>query len=162
MSLDKIEARDRASAAADAAALDVETLERVALAVPDHLILTGWLRTKNPVFGEWQIYADDGRGMGRQHIAVTPALKSYGFTDLSEFIATFDPPTVLRLLAAVKAGRAAELPADVVRLVVAARVVAFETQSREALKELDEASEAFASRVPWAFEPCGAEARADG
>lgn len=46
------------------------------------------------------------------------------------------------------------LPPDVVRLVIAARNVAFEDQpSREALKELDEASEAFADRVPWEDEP---------
>lgn len=38
---------------------------------------------------------------------------------------------------------------DVVRLVIAARVVAFERQDAEALRELDQASEAFASRVPW-------------
>lgn len=48
----------------------------------------------------------------------------------------------------------APLAPDVVRLVVAARGVAFEDQpSREALKELDEASEAFADRVPWEDEP---------
>lgn len=45
------------------------------------------------------------------------------------------------------------LSADVVRLVIAARVVAFEDQGRAALKELDEASEAFASRVPWTNQP---------
>lgn len=42
-----------------------------------------------------------------------------------------------------------EVPDDVRRLVIAARVVAFEDQGREALKELDKASEAFADRVPW-------------
>lgn len=41
------------------------------------------------------------------------------------------------------------LPLDVRRLVIAARRVAFESQDREALKELDNASEAFAARVPW-------------
>jgi hypothetical protein len=41
------------------------------------------------------------------------------------------------------------LPPDVSRLVIAARVVAFEDQGPEALKELDKASEAFAARVPW-------------
>lgn len=46
------------------------------------------------------------------------------------------------------------LPPDVRRLVIAARKVAFEDQpSREALKELDGASEAFADRVPWEDEP---------
>lgn len=43
----------------------------------------------------------------------------------------------------------ASVPADVARLVIAARIVAFEDQSPSSLKELDQASEAFASRVPW-------------
>lgn len=47
----------------------------------------------------------------------------------------------------------AAVPDDVARLVVAARIVAFEDQSKEALRELDVASEAFASRVPWSDEP---------
>ena len=42
---------------------------------------------------------------------------------------------------------------DVTRLVIAARKVAFEDQSPEALRELDQASEAFADRVPWDDEP---------
>ena len=41
------------------------------------------------------------------------------------------------------------LPADVVRLVVAARMVAFDRVSPATIAELDAASEAFASRVPW-------------
>lgn len=45
------------------------------------------------------------------------------------------------------------IPADVVRLVIAARIVAHEDKSPEAIKELDEASEAFADRVPWDDEP---------
>jgi len=48
---------------------------------------------------------------------------------------------------------AQEVPQDVIRLVMAARIVAFEDQSREAMKELAAASEAFASRVPWDDEP---------
>jgi len=43
----------------------------------------------------------------------------------------------------------ASVPDDVAKLVIAARIVAFEDQSPEALKALDVASEAFASRVPW-------------
>lgn len=39
------------------------------------------------------------------------------------------------------------------RLVIAARVVAFQDQGHEALKELDEASEAFADLIPWEDEP---------
>ena len=45
------------------------------------------------------------------------------------------------------------LPQDVIDLVIAARVVAFEDPSPEAIKALDKASEAFASRVPWDDEP---------
>lgn len=45
------------------------------------------------------------------------------------------------------------LPEDVVELVKAARVVAFEDQSPEALKRLDTASEAFVDRLPWDDEP---------
>lgn len=40
-----------------------------------------------------------------------------------------------------------------VRLVIAARVVAFEDQGSEALRKLDQASEAFADQVPWDSEP---------
>lgn len=42
-----------------------------------------------------------------------------------------------------------EVAGDVQRLVIAARIVAFEDQGPEALRELDQASEAFAARVPW-------------
>lgn len=47
----------------------------------------------------------------------------------------------------------AKLPDDVVRLVIAARQVAFVDASEEAIDELDTASEAFADRVPWEDEP---------
>lgn len=46
-----------------------------------------------------------------------------------------------------------ELPADIIRLVIAARIVVFEDQGQEALKELGDASEEFADRVPWDDEP---------
>jgi Lar family restriction alleviation protein len=51
------------------------------------------------------------------------------------------------------------VPQDVVDLVIAARVVAFEDQSQEALDVLDQTSEAFADRVPWEDEPEDAAAR---
>lgn len=54
----------------------------------------------------------------------------------------------------------ARVPADVARLVVAARKVAFEDPSQEQLRELDIASEAFASRVPWDDEPADLDAGA--
>lgn len=49
-----------------------------------------------------------------------------------------------------------KLPGDVVRLVLAAREIAFGgyiPSDVPALKELDSASEAFAARVPWPDEP---------
>lgn len=46
------------------------------------------------------------------------------------------------------------LPADVRRLVIAAREVAYEDRpDKEVLRELDQAAEAFAERVPWDDEP---------
>lgn len=45
------------------------------------------------------------------------------------------------------------LPQDVIDLVIAARTVAYEDQSPEALCALDKASEAFAGRVRWDDEP---------
>lgn len=41
------------------------------------------------------------------------------------------------------------LPRDVVRLVIAARRIMDENASAESRSELDQAAEAFASRVPW-------------
>lgn len=41
------------------------------------------------------------------------------------------------------------VPQDVRNLVIAARIVAFEDQSPEALRALDKASEPFAEKVPW-------------
>jgi hypothetical protein len=46
------------------------------------------------------------------------------------------------------------VPADVRRLVIAARMVAYEAPAtHEALVELEQAAEAFAARVPWDDEP---------
>lgn len=47
----------------------------------------------------------------------------------------------------------AKLPADVIQLIIAARVVVFSDQSQEAIDRLDDASEAFADGVPWDDEP---------
>ncbi|KQX19373.1 MULTISPECIES: hypothetical protein [unclassified Sphingomonas] len=49
--------------------------------------------------------------------------------------------------------RRTALPSDVVRLVIAARIYLFEDESQEARRELDQASGAFASRVPWDNDP---------
>lgn len=51
----------------------------------------------------------------------------------------------------------AALPADVVRLVIAAREVAYGDADAENLKELDHAVEAFGERVPWDNEPTEAD-----
>lgn len=45
------------------------------------------------------------------------------------------------------------LPPDVVELVIAARIVAYEDQSPESLRDLDKAAEAFSERVPWEDDP---------
>lgn len=48
---------------------------------------------------------------------------------------------------------AAQQPADMQKLVIAARRVAYEDQSADAIKELDKAVEAFAAHVPWEDDP---------
>lgn len=50
------------------------------------------------------------------------------------------------------------LPQDVIDLIIAARVYAYETGDSEAYDALDKALEAFASRVPWENEPEDASA----
>lgn len=60
---------------------------------------------------------------------------------------------IWRLAKIMQRDKMAKLPNDVRRLVIAARVVAFEDQGPAAIKELDAASEAFADRVPWEDEP---------
>jgi hypothetical protein len=45
------------------------------------------------------------------------------------------------------------LSPEMVRLIVAARIVAFERQDVEAINELDYAVEAFSEAVPWDDEP---------
>lgn len=60
--------------------------------------------------------------------------------------------TLSNLFDADEAASAA-VPEDLRRLVIAARIVAYEDQSPEALEELDKASEAFSELVPWDNEP---------
>lgn len=55
--------------------------------------------------------------------------------------------------AGVMAWNRRALPQDVIDLIIAARIVAFEDQSQEALDALDKASEEFADRVPWEDTP---------
>lgn len=61
------------------------------------------------------------------------------------------------LCEAIDAVFARERPANVTRLVIAARVVAFGRRDADAIRELDQASEAFASLVPWDDEPTAQE-----
>ena len=46
-----------------------------------------------------------------------------------------------------------QVAVDVQKLVIAARLVAYEDKSPDAIKELDAAVEAFADRVPWDHDP---------
>jgi hypothetical protein len=55
-----------------------------------------------------------------------------------------------------------DIAPDVTRLVIAARIVSFEDQSPEAMRELDQATEAFASRVGWKDEPTSVKALGEG
>lgn len=76
---------------------DLDKLEALADAMPEHLQLKGWY-VAAPSFGQQHVYADNFKGQGRQHIASLPAHKTY-FAGLAEFIAAFDPATVKRLIA---------------------------------------------------------------
>ena len=72
-------------------------LRELAESIEDHLTLRGWYTSTKPVFGEYIVYADDFRGMGRQHICDVPAGKSY-FGKLHEFIAAANPKAIIELL----------------------------------------------------------------
>lgn len=85
---------------------------------------------------------------------MTPSERSAHIREQAKgFPLTSQARTLLNMAACDVDLVAKELPDDVRRLVIAARVVAFSDQSKEAMKELDEASEAFADRVPWDDEP---------
>jgi hypothetical protein len=72
-------------------------LRALAEGIEDHLTLKGWYTSGKPVFGEYHVYADDFRGMGRQHICDVPADKRY-FGKLHEFIAAANPKAIIALL----------------------------------------------------------------
>jgi len=76
--------------------LDLDHLEALADAMPEHLQLKGWYVAALS-FGKQHVYADNVKGQGRQHIASLPAHKTY-FAGLAEFIAAFDPNTVKQLI----------------------------------------------------------------
>ncbi|MDK6078961.1 hypothetical protein [Massilia varians] len=77
--------------------LDLDKLEALAKAVPEHIQLKGWFVGK-PQFGHQHVYADDFRGQGRQHIASLPAGKQY-FGSMAGFIAAANPAVILKLIA---------------------------------------------------------------
>lgn len=85
-------------------------------------------------------------------LQAAPELATMMMTTLMQSVSAEDLAAELQRRSA-----SAPLPVDVVELVIAARIVAFEDQSPEALKQLDKASEAFADRVPWDDEPHDAE-----
>lgn len=93
----------------------------------------------------------DGKALGVQFYGIGP---EHGAHERlwTAVIANF--PKILAALNARQSGEGEReaLPRDVRRLVIAARL-ALESQDDEALGELDRASEAFASLVPWNDEP---------
>lgn len=81
---------------------------------------------------------------------MTPQERS---SHIREHANSFPPGSIARACLHQAAGyidlTATELSPEMRRLVIAARVVAFEGAGREAIAELGEASEAFAALVPW-------------
>jgi hypothetical protein len=89
---------------------------------------------------------------------MTPMERS---SHIREHADSFSPGSIARTCLHQAAGyidqTAAELSPEMRRLVIAARIVAFEGGGRAAVAELGEASEAFAEIVPWDDEPPTAE-----
>lgn len=88
-------------------------------------------------------YDWDTAGLEDEHPGTTELYRGYAQSAIKTLAATLTSP----------APAGGEVPADVAELVIAARIVAFEDQSPEALRALDKASEAFAERVPWENDP---------
>ena len=89
----------------------------------------------------------DGAGAAAERARIKQGLVHLGYpitAELAELLAASPAP-------APAAG--VGLPQDVVRLVIAAREVAYSDPTPETFRELDKASEAFADRVPWEDEP---------
>ena len=84
-------------------ALDLDRLEALAKAVPEHVQRNGWFVGK-PQFGHQHVYADDFKGQGRQHIASLPAGKTY-FGSMADFIAAANPATILALISQARASQ---------------------------------------------------------
>lgn len=78
----------------------VEALTEALANVPDHLREQLW-KAEKPMFGEQRVkfdnvVGDDGHGMGRQAVAITPYVKGY---NLAPWIAAASPGNVGALLA---------------------------------------------------------------
>lgn len=110
--------------------------------------------------GEWMLKTLEGEHALRRgdYICTGPAGEKWN-VELSIFEATYEPADAIAHAAPAPSDEA-DLAGDVVRLVIAAREVAFggmfdsaDPDKRAAIRELDQASEAFASRVPWEDEP---------
>lgn len=109
----------------------------------------------------WKQYAMEER---RQRIAAQAALRAavtawdslkpgqYDKDILDTWLGQKMKPAIDQARSAVSISVDA-LPDQIVRLIIAARVVAFSNRNRTAIKELDAASEAFAECVPWADQP---------
>lgn len=149
---------------------DVERLVRIFRSLPlhgdagcDKLTDDEWQQVALAALTDISLSAPQGKGRDnaagfisvrehREGFPLNEAWLLYGHGDeevIAQKIVRIDRKTLL--------GQA--LPADVVRLVIAARKIAlndWDGDSEEwavARKELDQASEAFASRVPWDNEP---------
>lgn len=85
-----------------------------------------------------------------------------GVTTQAAFAEGLIAPEIRRLEKLLSETADQALPKDVTRLVIAARRVAYESQDQGDLKELDEAAEVFANRVPWEDEPAPPTTKGEG
>ena len=79
-----------------------DVLKELALSVPRHVANYGFVLSKSPVCGDWFLYSDNGKGMGRQWIANIPAGRHY-FGSLAQFMEAAHPAAILSLYARVEA-----------------------------------------------------------
>jgi hypothetical protein len=98
----------------------------------------------------------DGHALARRfHETYERLAPSFGYETRAD-TRQFDPASSNgRLMVAVcsEIARTTSASPDLARLIIAARNVAFGDQGAEAIRELDEASEAFADCLPWDDEP---------
>jgi hypothetical protein len=101
---------------------------------------------------------DDGDGSRYLPLAIGARDKLVGWRDMPKFTPRATASTTSasgneQVAAEVVQPIRKALPQDVIDLVIAARVYAYETGDSEAYDAIDKALEAFASRVPWENEP---------